>query len=92
MWNLVLVHLEIVLILSQDRFMVCGESTIGSKIILDAPGGSPRCIGPMESRFGPFGDSVSVGARQEHGLRQMHHRLRNHFGPTRWYSLVTRPN
>jgi hypothetical protein len=27
-------------------------------------------IGHVESCFGPFGDSVSVGARQVHGLRQ----------------------
>jgi hypothetical protein len=30
----------------------------------------------MESRFGLFGDSVSLGARLVHGLRIMHHRLR----------------
>jgi hypothetical protein len=34
--------LEMVLILPQDRFMVCAEWTIGSKIVLDAPGGTPR--------------------------------------------------
>jgi hypothetical protein len=34
------VCLEIVLILWQDRFVVCAEHTIGSKIILDAPDGS----------------------------------------------------
>jgi hypothetical protein len=26
-------------------------------------------VGHVESRFGPFGDSVSVGARQLHSLR-----------------------
>jgi hypothetical protein len=36
---LVLVCLEIVLILTPDRCMVCAESTIGSEIILDAPNG-----------------------------------------------------
>jgi hypothetical protein len=41
-WKLVSVHLEIVLILKQDRCMVCAERTIGSKIILDAPDGTPR--------------------------------------------------
>ena len=46
--------------------------------------------GHVESHFRPFGDSVSVGAGTAHGLRQMYHRLRNHFGRTRWYSLVTR--
>jgi hypothetical protein len=27
-------------------------------------------MGHMESHFGPFGDSVRVGARQVHGLRK----------------------
>jgi len=40
----------------------------------------------MESCFGPFGDSVSFGARQVHGLRLMHHRLKNRCGSTQWYS------
>jgi hypothetical protein len=44
----------------------------------------------MESRFGPFLDSVSFGARLLHGLCQTYHRLRNHFGQTQWYSYVTR--
>jgi hypothetical protein len=38
--------------------------------------------------LGPFGDCVIVGARQVHGLRQMYHRLRIHFGRTRWNSYV----
>ena len=37
-------------------------------------------VGHVESRFGPFGDSVSIGARYAHGLGQTYHRLRNHFG------------
>jgi hypothetical protein len=41
-WMLVLVYLEIVLILMQDRCMVCVERTIGSKIVLDAPDVTPR--------------------------------------------------
>ena len=32
----------------------------------------------MESRFGLFRNSVSFGARYVHGLRLMHHSLRNH--------------
>jgi hypothetical protein len=36
------VHLEIVLILTQDRCTVCAERTTGSEIDLDAPDGSPR--------------------------------------------------
>jgi hypothetical protein len=42
MLNLVLVRLEIVLVLVQDRCMVCAERTVGSKIILDSPNGTPR--------------------------------------------------
>jgi hypothetical protein len=37
-------------------------------------------VGHVESRFGLFGDCVSVGVRYVHGLRQMYHRLRNSFG------------
>jgi hypothetical protein len=40
--KLVLVHLEIVLILMQDRCMVCAERYIGSEIVLDTPDGTPR--------------------------------------------------
>jgi hypothetical protein len=47
-------------------------------------------VGHVESHFGLFRDSVSVGARHVHSLRKEYHRLRNHFGHTRWYSLVTR--
>jgi hypothetical protein len=38
---LVLVYLDVVLTLTQDRCMVCAERSIGSEIILDAPDGSP---------------------------------------------------
>jgi hypothetical protein len=41
-WNLVSVHLETVLIMTQDRSIVYAECTIGSEIILDAPDGTPR--------------------------------------------------
>jgi hypothetical protein len=47
-------------------------------------------MGPRESCFGLFGDGVSVGARLVHGLRQMYHSVRNHFGCTQWYSKLTR--
>ena len=39
----------------------------------------------MESRFGLFRNSASFGARYVHGLRLMHHSIRNHFGSTCWY-------
>jgi hypothetical protein len=37
-------------------------------------------VGHVESHFGPFGDSVCVGAT--HNLHQTYHRLRNHFERT----------
>jgi hypothetical protein len=44
-WKLDLVHLEIVLILTQDRCTVYAESSIGSEIVLDALDGTPRWHG-----------------------------------------------
>ena len=34
--------------------------------------------GHVESHLGPFGDGVSVGARQVHGLRQTYHDSETH--------------
>jgi hypothetical protein len=132
-WKHVLVLLQIVLTLTQDRWTVCVKRTIGSKIIFDAHDGTPRGCGScrislffhletvlvcvqhrctvyvkrnigseiifghtwwyskvtrLKWKLGPFGNSVSVGARLAHGLRQMYHRLRNRFGRTRLYSEV----
>ena len=42
MWNLVSVHLEMVLVSVQDRCMVCAKCTIGSEIVLDTLDGTPR--------------------------------------------------
>jgi hypothetical protein len=39
--ELVLVHLEIVLISAQDRCTVCAECTMGMAIILGTPNGTP---------------------------------------------------
>jgi hypothetical protein len=47
----------------QDRCRVYTKGTIGSNIILDAPDGTPRCVGHVESHVGPFRDSVSISAR-----------------------------
>jgi hypothetical protein len=33
----------------------------------------------LECRVDLFGDSLSVGARKVHRLRQTYHRLKNHF-------------
>jgi hypothetical protein len=40
-WKLDLVHLEIVLLMTQDRCMVCDERIIGIEIVLDTPNGTP---------------------------------------------------
>jgi hypothetical protein len=42
MSNLVLIHLEMVLVSVKDSCMVYAKCTIGSEIILDAPDGTPR--------------------------------------------------
>jgi hypothetical protein len=68
------VRLETVLILTQDRCTVCTERTTGSQIVWDAPDGLVSDMGRVESRFSPFGDSVSVSARQVHGLHQTYNR------------------
>jgi hypothetical protein len=41
-WQLVSVHLEMVLVLVQDLCMVCAKCTIGSEIVLDTPKCTPR--------------------------------------------------
>jgi hypothetical protein len=43
----------------------------------------------LDARFGLFMDSANLDARLVQGLRRMYHRLRNHFGRTRWISYVT---
>ena len=62
-WKLVSVRLEIVLILTQDRSMVCVERTIGLEIVLDAPMELLGDMGHVDPHFFLFGDSVSIGAR-----------------------------
>jgi hypothetical protein len=41
-WMLILIRLEIVLSLTQDRCKVCAKRTIGSYIIWDVPNDTPR--------------------------------------------------
>jgi hypothetical protein len=80
-WKLVSVCLKIVLIVTLHRCTACGESTVVSKIILDAP----------ESCFGRFGDGVvSVQDRCSVCAKRTIVGLENHFGCTR--ALVTRLN
>jgi hypothetical protein len=69
-WKLVSVHLEIVLILTQDRCTIYTEHTIAQKSFYTHTMKLLGDVGLVESHFGPFGDNVSVGARWVYGLRQ----------------------
>jgi hypothetical protein len=57
------VGLEIVLISAQHRCTVWNEHTIGSEIIFVHPMELLGYVSQVEARFGPFGDSVNLGAR-----------------------------
>jgi hypothetical protein len=46
-------------------------------------------VGHMKPHFGSFGDNVNVDTRWVHGLHETNHRLRNHFGHTRWNCYMT---
>jgi hypothetical protein len=41
-WKIILVHLDIALILTQDGCILYTECSIGLEIVLDAPDGTPR--------------------------------------------------
>jgi hypothetical protein len=62
-WKLILVLLEIVLILIQDRCTVCIKLTIGSEIIWTHLMELVGDVGHVASYIFPFGDIVSVSAR-----------------------------
>jgi len=63
MWNVTCFRLETVLVLVQDRCMVCARRTIGSEIVLDAPDGTTSNEALVEAHFGPLGDSANLDAR-----------------------------
>jgi hypothetical protein len=46
-------------------------------------------VGHVESRFGPFRDSVNLDAREVHGFWRKYYRLGNYLGHTQWNSSVT---
>jgi hypothetical protein len=52
-----------VLILTQDRCMVCAKCTIGSVIVLVAPDGTPCDEAQVDARFDLFGDSTNLDSR-----------------------------
>ena len=82
MWNLSSFYLETMLVSLQDRYTLCAKRTIGSEIILDAPEVLLGDEAQAKARFGPFGDSANLYAREVHGLRRTYHKLGNQFGRT----------
>ena len=86
MWNLTSFSLEIVLVWCR----------IGARFAPNVPSASKSFgMHPMvlladeaqvKALFGPFANSDNLDARLVHSLRGMYHRLRNHFGRTRWNS------
>ena len=63
MSNHISVHLEMALVLVQDRCMVCSKRSIGSKTVLDAPMVLLGDEAQVQARFGLFRDSTSLDAR-----------------------------
>ena len=62
-WNPVLDRLEIVLVLVEDRCMVCAKRTTGSDIIFNAPMVLLGDEAQVEAPFSPSGESVNLDAR-----------------------------
>ena len=62
-WILVSIHLEIVLVSTQDRSTVCAERTIGSKINLVHLMVLLGDMDEVEARFSLFRDSVNLDTR-----------------------------
>ena len=85
-WLLVWVHLEIVLILTQDWCAVCIKRTIGSEIFWTHLMELLGDVGHVNSHFGLFGDIVGVDAIYLQALRRTYHRHGNQFRRTRWNS------
>ena len=58
-WNLTLIHLEIVLVSVQDRCMVCASCTIGLETIVEAPDEAAQ----VKAQYDLFGDSANLHVR-----------------------------
>jgi hypothetical protein len=84
MWNLVLVHLETMLVSMQYRCTVFAEHTLGSEIIFWTH--LTILLGheaQLEACLSLFGDSGNLDAS---GLCRMYRRLGNRLRRTRWNS------
>ena len=62
-WNLILVHLEIVVVLVQDMCTVCAKRTRGSEIVWTHPMVLLGDEAQVDARFGPFEDSANLDVR-----------------------------
>ena len=62
-WNLVSVHLDLVLVSMQDRCSVSRQTYQSLRIILDETDGTPSDDAQVEARFGRFGDSANPNTR-----------------------------
>jgi hypothetical protein len=62
-WKLISINLNILLIVTQDRYTFAPNIPLAEKSFLTHPMELIGDVGHLESRFGPFGDIVSVGAR-----------------------------
>ena len=63
LWNPISDRLEIVLVLVQDRCMVCAKRTIGSDIVFNAPMVLLGDEAQVEAPFTLFVDSANLDAR-----------------------------
>ena len=63
LWNLVSVHLEIVLVSVQDRCTVCAKHTIGLDIVFNAPMVLLGDEAQLQARFSLCGDSANLDTR-----------------------------
>ena len=63
LWNLVSVHLEIVLVSFQDSCTVCAKRTNGLDIIFNTSMVLQGDEAQVEARFSPCRDSANIDAR-----------------------------
>ena len=63
LWNLVLDHLETVLVSVEDRCMVCAKRTTGSDIVFNTPMVLLGDEAQVEAPFSLFVDSANLDAR-----------------------------
>ena len=63
MWNLVSVHLEMVLVSVQDWCIVCGKHTMAQKLFWMHQMVLQGDEAQVEAHFSPFGDGANLHSR-----------------------------